>query len=285
MSLVDQISSLDRRWVFLALAISVAVPLMTNIILPTKVTPEVQDFYNSIENLPDGSLVLVSADYDPGSQAELLPMHTAVMEHLARKGHKIISMGLWPGGLPLAEELLETVVEGKFNYDYGEDFVNLGFMSGNIVVIKGIGNSFEATFKTDERNSEPVSEVPMMRGVKNITNIDLIVTLSAGFPGIPEWVQVARDSFGVPLIGGCTAVSAPQLYPFLKGGQLGGLLGGLKGAAEYEHLLDPEAEMLEQIGKARQGMTAQSFAHLLIMLLIVVGNVTYFIQRSKARSL
>jgi hypothetical protein len=54
--------------------------------------------------------------------------------------------------------------------------------------------------------------------------------------------------------------------------QLTGLLAGLKAAAEYEFLL-------ETPGTATSGMDAQSIAHLIIIIFIVIGNVNYW--RSK----
>lgn len=50
---------------------------------------------------------------------------------------------------------------------------------------------------------------------------------------------------------------------------MSGLLGGLKGAAEYEKLINEPAT-------ATRGMVAQTGAHLLIVILIVLGNIAYF---------
>ena len=47
------------------------------------------------------------------------------------------------------------------------------------------------------------------------------------------------DRFHFPLAMGCTAVIAPDLYPFVQSGQVTGILGGLRGAADYEVLVVP----------------------------------------------
>jgi hypothetical protein len=65
---------------------------------------------------------------------------------------------------------------------------------------------------------------------------------------------------------------ASDAYPFLSTGQLVGLLGGLSGAAEYEKLIDTP-------GDATIGMDAQSIVHILIIVLIVLGNIAYFATR------
>jgi hypothetical protein len=65
---------------------------------------------------------------------------------------------------------------------------------------------------------------------------------------------------------------ATSFYPFLSAGQMVGLLGGLKGAAEYEMLIDKP-------GMGQRGMDAQSVCHLVIILLVIAGNVGYFMRK------
>ena len=54
------------------------------------------------------------------------------------------------------------------------------------------------------------------------------------------------------------------------------VLAGMPGAAEYESLIG-------QKGSATSGMDAQSVAHLVIVLFIVLGNISYFIDRKRSR--
>jgi hypothetical protein len=58
----------------------------------------------------------------------------------------------------------------------------------------------------------------------------------------------------------------------LRAGQLVGLLGGMKGASEFEKLTDFE-------GKGTKFMLSQSFAHSIIIIFIIIGNLAYFISR------
>jgi hypothetical protein len=77
---------------------------------------------------------------------------------------------------------------------------------------------------------------------------------------------------------GMTAVMAPKFYSFLGAGQIVGLLGGMKGAAEYEILI-------EQEDAAFRGMDIQSLVHFLIILLVIVGNVGFFLSGRHKRKL
>jgi len=57
----------------------------------------------------------------------------------------------------------------------------------------------------------------------------------------------------------------------LKTGQIVGIIPGLKGAAEYEKLID-------QPGEAVRGMNIQSIVHLLIVIFVLIGNVGFFLS-------
>ena len=80
------------------------------------------------------------------------------------------------------------------------------------------------------------------------------------------------------IAAGVTGVIVSQMYPYMQTGQLIGLMPGLLGAAEYEKLIDSPA-------KAAAGMSVQSFVHLLIFGLVILGNIAFFIQKRKDENL
>jgi hypothetical protein len=257
--------SLDRRWIFLCVALLVVGPLMTGFhVADVKPTAPSRAFYGAIERVPRGSTVLLAGDYDPGTIAENYPVHLAVVRHLMSRDIKIVAVELYPGGPPLADQVLRLGA-AEYGKTEGVDYVNLGFKSGNEVVMSQMGSSIPRTFPTDRRGV-PVSAMPVMKGVENFEQIALLVSVSAGYPGTKEWVQQVVSRYHVPMVAGVTAVSAPEYYPYLQAGQLQGLLGGMAGAAEYETLVNHP-------GLASRGMDAQSLAHIFIALLIVLGNL------------
>jgi hypothetical protein len=60
------------------------------------------------------------------------------------------------------------------------------------------------------------------------------------------------------------------------------MLGGMKGASEYEFLVKQKG-YTQEFSPASQAMDSQSLAHLLILILIVIGNVGYFFTRKVTR--
>ena len=274
--ILETLESLDRRVIFIFIALSIAFPLIFPMNLNFSVTQPVQSFYDAIENLPPGSKVLVSCDYDPASMPELYPMNLAVFYQLFKRGDKIITMQLWATGTLLVEQAMSEVLKEFPDKKYGVDYVNLGFKEGREVVMVSMGTSIPKTFPTDYRGNR-VETLPIMQEVVNFDNVALLVNISGGLPGTREWVQQVQSRYHVKLISGCTAVSAPEFYPYMQSNQLLGLLGGMKGAAEYEKLV-------KRPGTAWRGMDAQSVSHIVIFLFISIGNIAFFtLKKTKKR--
>ena len=60
----------------------------------------------------------------------------------------------------------------------------------------------------------------------------------------------------------------------------------MPGAAEYESLVDNKLREMGKIskpGKATGMMASQSIAHVMIVLFIIFGNISYYVTRKKSR--
>jgi hypothetical protein len=286
--------AIDRRIIFLVIFLAITIPIFLRLKIDINVTNEVSIFYKAIEALPTGSKILVSFDYDPGSEPELQPMAETGFRHFIKNHLRFAIIGLWPQGPMQANKALASINEVKegfkvengdtlyFGRDlivvgadtirYGVDFINLGFQSGNELVIQRLGSSISAVFANDARFGRPINQYPIMNGLNKLSDFDFIFNLSAGYPGTVEWVQFAVDRFHVTCGAGNTAVQAPQVYPYLDTGQLTGLMGGMKGGAEYEQLTGMRA-------KATMSMVSQTAAHIFVVLFIVIGNLAFFMTR------
>ncbi len=279
------LKNLDRRWIFLLMGLAVGLPILLQVQFPETSTDLADAVFNEIEKLEEGDKVLLAFDFDPASEGELGPMATAFVRHCCEKKVKMYFLALWPVGPQMIDDTIEKVIKADFpNLVYGEDYVNLGFKSGQEGVIKVIVTDLRGLYTTDDPGTN-IDQIPMCRDVENVQSMDLVVNVSAGYPGTKEWIQYAATPYPdqIRIVAGCTGVQAPLLYPYIPE-QLPGLLGAIKGAAEYEKLVmkeyggdDPDPKYLE--GKRRMG--PQLIAHVLMIVLIVVGNLVYFAERSR----
>jgi hypothetical protein len=273
-TLRERLEYVDRRWLFLMMAAAVVVPLLWPVPLPIQTTNMVQGVYDAIEELPPKSVVLVSVDYDPTGKPELEPFHIALFHHLARRDIRMVIVSLWSPAPPLTEQVIRDIgLETTYGKKPGVDFVHLGFKEGRQIVMESMGRSLKETFPFD-RGRTPTADLPLMREVDTYKDFALLINISAGNPGVKEYVQVVQSQYRVPMVAACTAVSGPDYVPYFDAGQLQGLAAGMKGAAEYELLVGLP-------GTAIGGMVAQSATHGLLIFFIVFGNVMYFAGRRR----
>ena len=270
-------AALERKIIYTVLFIAVGLPLIFPIGWKTEVSGYTMMAYDLIEQSPSGAVALISFDYDPSTMTEIQPMAEAQIEHAFKRNQKVIATALWPMGVQMAEQAFNKVLMDYPDKQYGIDYVNLGYKVGGMVTIQAMGRSLSEVYPTDQGGT-PYADVPMLKEVRRLKDIAWISSLSSGTPGLKEWVMVARDSYGVPVTGGCTAISAPGFFPYVnEQKQLYGLLGGLKAASEYESLIG-------RIGSATIKMDAQSVAHILILVFIAIGNIkAYAARRRKAQ--
>ncbi len=279
--------SLDRRAIYLLVLIAVSVPLIWRITFREHPSPMVRDIFAAVDALPPGARVLMAYDFDPASEPEMKPMGDAFTRHLAMKRAQVFYLTLWPLGQGEIDLVSRRVLATEFpDYRYGRDYVNLGFMSGNEGVIALALTDLKKGIPTDVHNLSTLDyeRLPIMRGVDNLRNMDLIINVAAGYPGLREWIQYAAVPGRIPIVGGCAAVSSPELFPYVPA-QCTGLLAGIKGAAEYEQLLIERYPQLDRPASrvALERMGPQTVAHLLIMVLVVMGNAAFIVERRRRR--
>lgn len=278
----ELLQNLDRRWIFLLMALALGFAVYLQPLFPESPSKYSQSAFDAIEELPDGSNVLLSMDFDPASAGELAPMASAVTRHCCEKKHKMYFMALWPLGPPMVENCTAIIRREYPQMQYGRDYVNLGFKAGNEGVIKPIMNSFRQLYTTDIEGTR-LDDIPMTRNISSVKDMVLIINISAGYPGAKEWVQYAAAPSDIPIIAGSTGVQSPQLYPYIPKPMVG-LLAAIKGAAEYEQAMLQAYPKLASNSGTREGlrrMGPQLVAHSLMILLIVAGNAIYFVQRRK----
>jgi len=286
----EKLIAFDRRWIFLAMGIAIAAPLFFPLNLPARASAMVKAAYYTIEDLHEGDRVLLSLDMDPASTPELEPYYRAVMLQLKRKKVRLVIVTTWYAAPPLIERWISQTIEGRIikpgdpSYDgipdepyvKNRDYVWLGFREGREATINGMATDMRGTFDNQSTDGTSLDDLEIMNGIKTMSDFDLIVMVSAGYPGIKEYIQQAQGRGNVRMVGACTAVSTPEYTPYYDAGQLLGLVGGMSKAAEYEKLVG-------KIGTATAGADVLNLGHIVVILAILFGNFIYFANRKYRR--
>lgn len=271
---LERMLRIDRRIIFIGVALAVLIPLIQPIGMPVRGAPESQAFYDALEVLEPGDAIIFAFDYEADTRAELDPMSLSVWRYCLERGIRVIALTNYPGGPGVAEAIFRATAE-ETGATYGEDFVFLGYNADWQGTMLRLGESIRATFPTDQYGT-PTDEIPVMEGVDSYADIPLLVSIASS--ALAEyWAIFAGGQHQQKVITGNTAVQAILVYPYYNAGQISGFLGGLKGAAELEVLTGVT-------GDATRGMDAQSTGHVLIVLFILVGNVAYLAGHRRRRN-
>ena len=304
MKFFEKIQALDRRYVYLIVALAIIIPLLIPFNSRTYVTEPTENVYKKIDSFagkPDKA-VLLCVMHDASTMAELFPMEVSILRHCFSRNIKVFTICFTPSAAPLVDYAINSAKEEYPNIKSGINYCNFGYKPYGIqlTIVLGMGEDIAEAVKTDAEGRK-IANLPIMKGIKNYDDMNLVVDFSAS-GSVFTWITYARAKFGVNVAAGITAVMAADNYPYLQTGQLIGMLSGLKGAAEYEKLVDVFATKDRVFSKeviknawvkitdknipykfkmARIGMNAQSVAHIMIIVFILVGNIGYFATRKK----
>jgi len=269
---LKKMANLDKRIIFILISLAVVIPLLYPLFIEVNVNPEAKAVYDTIENLPSGSTVFLAMDFDPASKPELYPMAEAVLRHCFSRDLKVIGMTFWVTGVGLGEKAFTDIAK-EYNKQYGTDYLYLGWKAGSYALVIQMGEEgISAAFPVDHYGRE-TANMPILQKVTHLKHIDYLVELAAG-ASIGTWYYYGKMKYKFKMGGGCTGVMVAGWYNLMKIDWLNGFMGGLRGAAEYEKLINKKA-------KATRGMDAQSVSHMLIIAMIIFGNIAYFANRAK----
>ncbi|MGQ9737655.1 MAG: hypothetical protein ACUVRT_07015 [Armatimonadota bacterium] len=268
----ERLQAIDRRILYVLLLVVITFPLFVPIRLPMVTMPSTQKLYQAIESIPKGGFVIVSATWSGGTRAENMPQTEAILRHLMKRGLRIAVFSFDQQGSQFSYNIASRLAR-EYGYEYGKDWVHWGFRPIVGVVMKSLVRDIPGTFTTD-RDGKPTKDLPVMRGIRDIKDVDAIVEIAAS--GIYlDWIGLVVGANPKLKFGFCpTAVMAPETYPYMDSGQIVGIMEGMRGAAEYEKLVGTA-------GLATKGMGSISLAHVLIMLLIIIGNIGYIMTRAR----
>jgi len=273
MSLLEKIRDLDNRIIYGLAWIFVLFPLLSPLGLPIPISGDSIAWKSFIDNdIQDGDTVIFTLMYGTSGMPELFPMSVATMKHILEKDVKFIVVSFWTEGPLVFDTLLGQVDPADYGKIYGEDWIRLGYLPGGETAMGAFATSFQNTVPRDYVEGNSLDSFPIMADIKSAEDIDLIISFETGTPGTPEWLRQWNTPYGVPQITGCIGVSVPGIIPYINSGQLSALLPGLTVSAEYEVLLNKP-------GLAVAGVDAVSTSHLLVVMLVILGNITYFMTK------
>ena len=278
----DKLQAIDPRYLYVALIVFIVVPLLAPISLPNIPSQPTRMGYETVERVASerpGDLVLIASDWSASTHGEshwqsIAALRQIMMRHLR---FDVVSLDPQNSNLMIADinqvsDELTAAHKIPAPYVYGKDYCLWGYRPSTAVpqFLKGIANDIPGTVHADYRGN-PIASLPCMRGVRNTRDVSMVLLIT------PTSVLDTFLQFvgGIPLVYFPTSVMAPEGYPYLDSHQIGGMVTGVKGAGDYEQLEGVK-------GFGYKIATALSLVYFLILLLILVGNVAYYVGKRRA---
>lgn len=277
-----------RRLIYLLMILAVAAPVMFGLSQAPSRLVSAERMYSVVDSVEvqPGEVALVWLDFGPNTVAENEPQAVVLLEHLFRRRIPVILLSQYQQAEGFLRRIpqdvaqrLEREMPGQ-TWRYGEAWVNAGYKPGGAIFIQSLVNAPDITkLLGRDVSGMPISHFPAFAsvgGVERVKIVGEITGLVGVFDSIVQFFQ--KNGYRPTLVHGCTSITIPEAYIFLDSGQLRGLLEGIAGAAWYSEVLKKHFPLSDN-SKLLVTNTALSAAHIMIIVLILVGNVAAFVSR------
>lgn len=246
--------------------------------------------FNTLEDaLGSGSAtVVVAFDYTPAESAELNSVSTAFLRHMMNHGAKIVTLSTEPTGAEIAQDVLARSA-GDLNY--GEDYLNLGYLPGGATGLQLLANDPWSLFSGADypRRFRAAKGAPASAGLEDsLADVDVLLILTASRDDLVAWVeQVGRldEMQEVTLVAGTSASLAPWVQPYLSSQVVDGAVSGVPEAAQYEQQLDQEqgAELTDSATVVRDGQLMGLGVSVVVIALGLLWGVGHWLVLGRQR--
>lgn len=280
--------SIPRRVIYVLMLAAVAAPLLFGISEKPSRLVSAERMYSVIESLDvkSNEVAMVWLDFGPNTIAENEPQAVVIVEHLFRRRIPVILLSQYQQSEGFLRRIpqevaarLEAEHPGK-TWRYGEAWINAGYKPGAAIYIQALVNSTDISkFLGRDVTGMPITHFPAFASIRGIEQVKLVAEvtgLTGVFDTIVQFFQ--KNGYRPTLVHGCTSITIPEAYIFLDSGQLRGLLEGIAGAAWYSEVLKSHFPKSDNT-RLLVTNTALSAAHIMIIILIVLGNITPILSR------
>lgn len=248
------------------------IPILVPIGSPFQISEITLKIYDFIEDLPEGSIIVMGGsgvfgfDYEPGAA-----MIASIIQ-MSRNSLRLVGIPFGTESLQLHKYCVDTakVLEKHGGiWKYGEDYVQLPYIPGRSAALINLLDDVRQVVTVDAYGT-PLDELPLMDDFKNYEDIALWICPHWGFPTIVRYVTGPR---GTPTVMFAHAYSYSVFAPYMmmypdKVWMTNGFLGG----AQYERLVG-----IKGLGHA--AVDSYTIISLAYIGFVILGNLTMLARR------
>ena len=255
--------------------IALAFPILNPIMLPMAIQDYSTQAFEFSDSIPEGSVVIFEGGLGAATYPQGGPGMVVQIYHMLTKGVKIVFFSIgteqnfWT--VRAIETALEKLPPGT-PAENGVDWVHLGYVAGGEAGVGALVNDIRSTLTVDYYGT-PIDDIPLLEDINDASKFSAVLWWGGSEGSMPYGIRQISVPFGIPITGMSTTNEVPNFSPYISAGQLQGIFGGVRGSAEYEYLMKLPGPALGQA-------MATNFGGLLWMILVLLGNILYFIRRT-----
>jgi len=275
-SILTKIRDLDSRIIYAILIISLLIPYVRPLGLPIPIGSEIENYYEYITTVEEGSVIAIELACDPSTIPQLRSAHQITILTLLQRNCKIVFFHMRDDAAPLHEQMMTWVLD-KFPADdkpvYGEDWVNLGYLVDAESTVAAIANGVK-DFVAEDAYGNALSSLPMLEDIDDGSDFDFVVW-NDGSRGIFTYMlRQWQEVYGTPLVVIAVSINKPSVLPYLQSGQVTVASFGVDGSAQLEYISG-------YVGEATKQTEPGSLAALSLTILLIISNLVYFVLKSR----
>lgn len=280
-SIYRKLLDIDHRILASAVFVIITVVILNPISVPFPISTYGQQYYDFVVSIPAGETVGFMLADTPSTRPQLEPATVLTISILWEKDAKIVFWNNRALAEPIYLEYIEMAKDmTSREIVYGVDYAYLGFIAGF--------ETGQAAFLADMRltvagvdaydNSlDDANSLPIMQGINSGGDFGYGFFNVACSVEEPMFVRQWQMPYGTQVASINCAMDLSAITQYLATGQIAATANGLLGSAEMEYLTG-------NLGLAFGQTLAVSFGGLYFTILVILGNVFFFLDRSKGGS-
>jgi hypothetical protein len=274
-SLLGKFDTIDKRFLLWTTVILMVVTSLHPLGLPVPITDNVKKFYDGLNSLPSGAVVLVSQDCDPTRFAEYGGGLIALFKQLSTRPLKVIIFTVAdPACVPVTERYFIPILKDAKKV-YGVDYVDIGYIPGDEAAVVRTASDLKSIINKDYYGND-IASLELLKNIDGAQDIKdtggaIFVTGNGSF-------YYTRQDWTVKYHVTCFCINGVTdlgpLTPFINEGLITYIIAGLPQCAAYETVIG-------SLGLSSGAVEALTIAVLLLFVAIVLGNISYLSKRRR----
>jgi len=272
---LERLMNIDYRIIATGVFLIIAVMLLYPLRLPFPVSKYTKQYYEFVDNIPSGETVFFIMGDGVTTKPQLEPATSLTIWMLWEKGCKIIMYEPGPESLQLAPDYIKRA-EGYLGRkpEYGVEFVDLGYIPGGETEVAALFESIRQVANGVDKYGNSLDDLPIMEGIDNGFDLNYVIINLDSQSSQPMYIRQLVLPYGIKIATINAMQDLASIQGYLATGQLGATSSGLLGSAEMEYLTG-------ELGLAFGQILSVSMAGLYFTILVISGNLFYFLDKSR----